>query len=467
MIISLLKRILYVIALLFVVSVIAFWLSKQVPGDEVSAYVSIDDRGSIATYNPAQYRDAYEKVARQRGLDLPGFYFSVIPASTSIFRAGIYPEEDRAAIKQWILAGLPSDTSYLLYEALREGLYKYCSKDIRYCRLYERMLATHAPDSIYKVASDFQKTRQDSAGIDEMGADLNGIILLTQRNNYYTANFTWKNILPVFKWHGRENQYHRWITGLIYQRPLTSLVDGRDAWSKILDALKWTLLLNGFALFISICAGTLLGIWSGRKEGWASEKIVNWILFGLFALPSFWLGTLFIYAFASGEWLSLFPAGGLGSHQYAGSISARWAIVGYHLFLPVMCLALGALAYISRQVKQSVLHEYKQPYVAMLKTQGISSKTILRKHVIRNSLFPLITIMGGAFPALLSGSLIIEVIFNIPGMGRLMYSSLLARDWPVAFPILMFSAGITVISYIVTDIVYKWADPRVKVLESK
>jgi len=85
--------------------------------------------------------------------------------------------------------------------------------------------------------------------------------------------------------------------------------------------------------------------------------------------------------------------------------------------------------------------------------------------VIRNALFPVITIIGGSIPALLSGSLIIEVIYSIPGMGRLMYNSLLAHDWPVVFPVLMLGASITVFSYLLTDIVYKWADPRVKTLQ--
>jgi len=134
------------------------------------------------------------------------------------------------------------------------------------------------------------------------------------------------------------------------------------------------------------------------------------------------------------------------------------------LFLPVTCLALGSLAYISRQMKQSLLHELVQPYVLHLRTQGISEKTIVNRHAIRNALFPIITIVGGAVPVLLSGSLIIEVIFSIPGMGRLMYNSLLSRDWPVVFPVLMLGAIVTILSYHLSDIMYKWVDPRVKTI---
>jgi peptide/nickel transport system permease protein len=117
-------------------------------------------------------------------------------------------------------------------------------------------------------------------------------------------------------------------------------------------------------------------------------------------------------------------------------------------------------------MKHSIEHEYTMPYVQSLRLMGVSEATILNKHVTRNALFPLITIIGGSIPVLLSGSLVIEVIFSIPGMGRLLYTSLLSRDWPVAFPVLMLGAAVTILSYVLTDIIYKWADPRVKVLQS-
>jgi peptide/nickel transport system permease protein len=177
------------------------------------------------------------------------------------------------------------------------------------------------------------------------------------------------------------------------------------------------LLLNGLAFILAIVIGVMIGIWSGTHDGQTVEKIGNTILFGLFALPSFWLATLLIFFLSSGEWLSIFPAGGLGPYHAAEHVFEKWGILLTHLTLPVVCLALGALAYVSRQMKQSVMHQWGQPYVHSLRTLGISEKTILRKHVIRNALFPLITMIGGALPALLSGSLIIEVIFSIPGMG--------------------------------------------------
>lgn len=465
MIKALLRKIIYVIVLLWVISLIAFWLSKQVPGDEVMDYISIDAGNYTTTIDPVQFRNIYQRVAQRRGLDLPEFYFSIRPAFIPDSVQFILPKDDRNIVKQWIHVSGNGPAAMALYHQLKTGLIQHCGRHISLCQFYNQSLST--PD-IRTIRANATALRNDPTtnAIGYAEARIDSVINLSE-NILQTSSATAGNkLFPVFEWNGADNQYHQWMKGLLLQKPLTSLVDGRNAWSKMYDALKWTLLLNGFALIISILAGVFVGIWSSRHEGQHSERTVNWILFALFALPSFWLGTLFIYFFASGEWLSIFPSGGLGPYHSTENIVKQWTIIGSHLFLPVMCLALGSLAYVSRQMKQSVLHEYTLPYVSMLRAQGISEKTILRKHVTGNALFPIITMVGGAVPALLSGSLIIEVIFSIPGMGRLMFDSLMSRDWPVAFPILMLGAVITILSYILTDVLYKWADPRVKVLQT-
>ena len=175
--------------------------------------------------------------------------------------------------------------------------------------------------------------------------------------------------------------------------------------------------------------------------------------------------TLLIFAFSSGEWIRILPSGGLGPYDSADTVIEKWAIVARHLFLPVLCLGVGALAFVAKQMKQSMLFQLQQPYVNALRQNGISEKSIVRKHVIRNAFFPMITLLGKSLPEIISGSLIIEVIFSIPGMGRLMYTSLLARDWPVVFPTLMLIACVTVLCYVITDILYKAIDPRVRTAE--
>lgn len=463
----LLRKILYALLLLWIISIIAFWLSKQVPGDEVMDYISIDEREYSPSANPISQRRAYARVASRRGLDLPEFYFSIksnaIPDSVSV----ILPLHDREVVKQWIKNSHQGNNALMLYDKLKSGLWKNCDQDGTLCSFYNNAIENENISQIQQQADQIRnEIENDTLVSKEAIKDLASVSQSANQLLSGKRSFSFQDLIPRFHWNGLDNQYQRWVSGLFLQRPLTSTVDGRDAWGKIYDGLKWTLLMNGLALLLSIIGGVWIGIWSARHEGSKIEKWITWKLFALYALPSFWLGTLFIYFFASGELFSIFPAGGLGSHQLANNILDRWGIVGSHLFLPVMCLTLGSLAYVSRQMKRSVLHELKQPYITMLRHQGISDNTLVKRHAVRNALFPIITITGGAIPVLLSGSLVIEVIFSIPGMGRLMYTSLMARDWPVAFPILMLCALITIVSYLLTDIAYRYMDPRIKLMHN-
>ncbi|HZV71216.1 MAG TPA: ABC transporter permease [Saprospiraceae bacterium] len=473
MILSLLRKCINAILLLWVISIIAFWLSKLTPGDEVMEYLTIDDPRYNINSNPLELRKAYELIAHRRGLDLPLFYWSVSPGYYPQDVNHILPLDDRKSLKTWIDDSKNGKLSLHLRQQLKAGLNTFCvnnnsihSKDFL-CQQFNSALKTEDLNVLRKNMVELKGTLiKDSTFNRESINQFSAIVLICDTLLLKKSTAMTSSLFPLIEWNGTHSQYHQWMSGLLSQRPLTSLVDGLNAWGKIYDALKWTLLLNGLAFLLAILLGVGIGIWSGTHDGHPAERILNWILFALFALPSFWLGTLFIYALTSGEWLSLFPSGGLGPYHSAGTMLEKWTILFSHLILPVTCLALGALAYVSRQMKQSILHQSEQLYVKALRAQGISERTILRKHVIRNALYPVITIIGGSIPALLSGSLIIEVIYSIPGMGRLMYNSLLAHDWPVVFPVLMLGAAITVFSYLLTDIVYKWADPRVKTLQS-
>jgi len=467
MILSLIRKILYAFLWLWVISILAFWLSKEVPGDEILDYLSIETDAYSTSFNPDQQREAYNHVAQKRGLDLPFFYVSLHKGIYPKTLFSIFPLDDRHAVTAWIKQSHDSNGAMQLYASLRNILHYSCSKVISSNIADSCCTEIHAsliePDvqrlhaQVSNLQHQIEMDGQDSIlikMINEVQAKSNALLT--------TQALSFSEYLPTITWNSSHNQYHQWMSGLLSLQPLASLVDGRNAWTKILEALKWTLILNGLAFLIAIGLGVIIGIWSGMRDGKKKEKWVSVMLFTFFAIPSFWLATVLIFLFSSGEWLSLFPPGGLGQYQAAHTVFEKWGIIAYHLVLPVFCLAIGSLAYISRQMKQSVQHEWSQPYVFSLRTLGISEKTILRKHVIRNALFPLITMIGNALPAILSGSLIIEVIFSIPGMGRLMFTSLMARDWPVVFPILMLGATVTVLAYTLTDVIYKWLDPRVK-----
>jgi len=196
--------------------------------------------------------------------------------------------------------------------------------------------------------------------------------------------------------------------------------------------------------------------------------MVSSALFVFFAIPSFWLATLLIVFFTTPEyavWMDIFPSGGLGGYHYASGMPKVGIAVGA-LFLPVLCLLLGALAYLTRQMRGNVVRESSKDYVRMARAKGLRDKTIYRRHILRNALFPILTLVGASIPASISGSVIIEVIFGIPGMGQLLYQSILAQDWSIVFTMVVLASMLTVIGYIVSDVLYRLFDPKLRVQRS-
>lgn len=463
---NLLRTSAYSLFLLGAISLVAFGLSLLVPGDVVLDYMSIDEKGYSHTMNPAEQREIYARVAQKRGLDLPPFYWSLSPGYLPDSLRYIVYREDCETVEAWITHTLQGPQCLALYRALRQALEKSCRSgqttpgSASRCQDIGRLLLAHELVDLHRGTAALAASAARDTGA--WSADLRHAHRLVEdliRNGRHSTGVNW---LPHLTWNGTHNQYHQWIAGLITARPLTSLIDGRNAWTKVGEAVRWTLLMNGLALVIAFFLGLRIGTWSAAHDGQWVERALNTLLFVLFALPSFWLATLLITGFASGEWLSIFPSGGLGAYQKVRQPLAKAGIILWHLVLPVLCLTLGALAYVSRQMKSAVLHQLGQPYVHFFRTQGLPERLILRRHAVPNALFPMITLAGQAVPGLLSGSLLMEVIFSIPGLGRLLYTSLLARDWPVVFPILMIGAAVTVVAYLLTDMIYRRVDPRVK-----
>jgi peptide/nickel transport system permease protein len=158
-----------------------------------------------------------------------------------------------------------------------------------------------------------------------------------------------------------------------------------------------------------------------------------------------------------------FPTMGLGILEGNETLWEIIKIRGQHLFLPVFCLTYGTLAFLSRQVRRSTISVMKQEYIRTAFAKGLSTSKVIFRHAMPNALFPVITILGGIFPSMIAGSVAIEYIFNIPGMGKLTMDSILLKDWPVVFNILLLSSLMTIVGFWISDRLYAWIDPRVEI----
>ncbi|HOJ50241.1 MAG TPA: ABC transporter permease [Spirochaetota bacterium] len=276
---------------------------------------------------------------------------------------------------------------------------------------------------------------------------------------YYVEFSFFEKFLRVFS----DTQFGIWVYKVIrldfdisyaYNIPVTTLIKER---------IGPTIELNIISMVIIYLLALFIGIRSSLIHNTRKERIISLILFILYSLPSFWVANLLIMFFTGSDSLNIFPASYLHSPD-ADKLSFFGYILDHiwHLFLPVFVLTYGSLAYLSRQMKMSMLDVLSADYIRTAIAKGLSEKDVIYKHALRNALIPIITLLGGVLPAMLSGSIIIEEIFSINGMGKLSFEAVMNRDYPVINALALISSFLTLIGILISDILYYIVDPRIK-----
>jgi len=256
-------------------------------------------------------------------------------------------------------------------------------------------------------------------------------------------------------------QYLDWVGRLARLDFGKSFTDNRPVMEKIKERLPVTILINTLAMAIIFLFSIPIGVKSAVKRGSLFDKIMTVLVFLGFAAPSFWLALIAMSFF--GVRLGILPVSGIVSLDFENfTFLQKSADLTGHLILPVGIAAIGGLAGISRYMRQSMLACISQDYVRTARAKGLPEEAVIYKHALRNALLPIITILGLSVPALISGSVILETIFSIPGMGRLMVESVFARDYNVIMAGLVISALLTLLGNLIADVAYMYADPRIR-----
>lgn len=258
-------------------------------------------------------------------------------------------------------------------------------------------------------------------------------------------------------------QYVLWVGRMCTLDFGTSFKDRRPVRDKILEALPVTLQLNIISIFLVYLFSIPIGVYSATHQRSWGDAVITVVLFLLYSLPSFWVAMLLMYFLGSGHPFSWFPIYGLDSLE--SDKLTFWQHVAdraWHLVLPVACLTYGGLAEISQFARSGMIDVIRQDYIRTARAYGFSEKVVVFKYAMRNSLIPILTLLATLLPALIGGSVIIENIFSIPGMGRLSFEAVLSRDYPTVMGILTISALLTLAGLILSDILYAITDPRIK-----
>jgi peptide/nickel transport system permease protein len=437
---------------LWIISLLIFFLSKAVPGDPVVGLKEINE----GSYH-LDYEKEYKQKATAFGLDLPTFYFSMVPRNFPKNLNEVMPYEKKNFTKALLFQGYQYN-DILSYEAALElFLDDEAAREIR---------SNLKIDEI-RSRTDLVLIQKELIENQEISGDRQDFVTLTELSkaiDKLVRNKT-ESTFPVFYWHGFKNQYHQWITSLLKGKPGNSRIDGKPVAKKISRALVWTVFLILTAIIFSYGLGIMLGLLlAGLEKQWLRRWIEK-LFFGIYAIPVFWLATLLLVFFTTkeyGAWTNIFPSVGLVPIDTGAPWYSRLADFGKQLILPCFILVIHNLAFVSTLVKRNIESYKDSGFVLMARAYGFKKREILWREIFPHTLLPIITSITSAIPTAITGSLVIEIIFNIPGVGRLLFSSINLGDWPVVFAVVMLIALVTIISFFTAEILYRWADPRIK-----
>lgn len=455
------KRILLIVPTLFAVSLITFYLSSIAPGDPVGMILQNEDdnySGKIKTENN------YREVRHRLGLDLPLFYFSFSTLANNDYLHTISNKTERETLARLIdKYGNRKEISayYQSLKTLEQAVYRTPNeKDfIQAKQGLQGLIESFDEEAIKYHFQQLQIIRGNFA--------LNFLEdkLRETEKNYEQVLQTktiWKNYVPTIHYYGFNNQYHHWITQFLKGDFGISYHDKRPVASVIWQAMKITLLISIISIILTYLTAIPLGAFSATNKHNAKDKMISTFLFVLFSIPNFWIATLLIIFLGGGDYLNWFPSYGLS--DLSSSASALEKILNniHHLILPLICWTYPAIAFLSFQMRGGMLNVLNQEYIKTARAKGLPESKVIWKHSFRNSLLPVITLFARVFPLAISGSVILENIFSIPGMGKLAFNALLARDYPIIFSTMMISAMLTVIGFLFSDILYAFVDPRIR-----
>ncbi|SHF57340.1 peptide/nickel transport system permease protein [Desulfacinum infernum DSM 9756] len=258
-------------------------------------------------------------------------------------------------------------------------------------------------------------------------------------------------------------QYLLWVKRVFTFDFGTSFKDHRKVWDKIAERLPITIQINVISIFLVYLIAIPFGIYSATHPETLTDKALTLLFFFLYSLPNFWVAVLLIMLFGGGDFWDVFPVYGIAS---VGAETWPWwqQLLDrlWHLALPVTCLTYGGLAYLSRLTRAELLEVIREDYVRTARAKGLSERVVIFKHAFRNALLPIITLLAFLLPAMFGGSVIIESIFSIPGMGQLGFEAVLSRDYPVIMAITTLSALLTLVGLLLSDLLYAVLDPRIQ-----
>lgn len=483
-----LQRIVTFIPMLIAISLIAFIISINAPGDPVERLAKAAGSEGGVDQESGASKKIKQELRKKLGLDLPIFYISISDIAITDTLYKIQDKYHKANLKKlthqsgnWQVVSDYYHSLLNLQEKhkeiklkdilLEEGESLTDIKEVSNQFGFEigSLLETARPEVVKVKMEKMDKLLAKNAVLSVLAEDY------TQTKNKY-QNLSllatkWKNHIPSIKWYGGDNQYHLWLFGNGKDRKGVlrgdfgiSYIDGQEISTKIWEKIWISFALALISIIIAYLVSIPIGIYSAYKKDSAVDKGMSFVLFILYSMPSFFVGILLLLAFANPDNLSWFPVSGI---QDPSTFNPEWSLWQKakhrlpYLILPIITYTYGSFAFLSRIMRIGMIDVVSQDYVRTARAKGLAEKKVILKHALRNSLLPIITVFAAIFPMAIGGSVIIEVIFSIPGMGLEVYNAILNYDYPMIITFFTLSGFLLMVGYLVSDLLYALVDPRI------
>jgi len=257
-------------------------------------------------------------------------------------------------------------------------------------------------------------------------------------------------------------QYVLYLRNLLRGELGQSFSQHRPVADAIADTIPPTLTLAGAALVVDFAIGLALGVYQAVRPRRFGDIVLGNVALFFHSLPTFWLGLVLLLVF--GQWLHVFPVGGMRDPVLCPSVTSARCLgdVVWHLALPALTLGLVGAAGTARYQRAAMLEVVGEDYVRTARAKGLGERRVLLVHALRNALLPFITLIGLAFPFLLTGAVLVETVFAWPGMGRLSVGAIFQRDYPLVTGAALVATGAVVLGSVLADVLYAVADPRLR-----
>ena len=487
------RRVLVFIPTLIAITLLGFVIMVSAPGDPVERMVVAAQAGGEIGSQSANQVEQKKFWSKKLGLDLPIFYVSLNTLAQSDTLYKIYDRNERESLSRLTntFGNWPEISAYyaavddlnnahvgLKIDSAMAGGYSLDKVKEDMNESFFESSSLKASYSLVVIQSKFEKLTAlyETPYMSKLKDKLD--VTKTRFEEVQNTATPWKKYIPALNYYPK-NQYHRWIFGdghwltgsnAKFSRGVirgdfgTSYTTKMPIQEVISNKIFWSFFFTMISVILGYLVSIPLGIRAAVNKGSRFDRITTVVLFVLYSIPNFWLATLLLMTFANPDVLHWFPASGVEPVRgFApdASFFEIWGARAEYLVLPIISYTYSSFAFLSRTMRVSMLEIVNQDYIRTARAKGLSENTVIYKHGLRNALLPIITVFANIFPVAIGGSVILEVIFTIPGMGSEVFNAIVNQNYPMIITVLTITGVLTLVGYLVSDILYAVVDPRI------